>query len=78
MHTTQFTEDFKAIALGVILIPISHRDTPFGITYRSRGHFGIKHGGIGHIFESRTTSSQPIPTTNRNGTHVENMMGGNP
>jgi len=32
VHTTQFTEDFKAIALGVILIPIIPWDTSSGIT----------------------------------------------
>jgi hypothetical protein len=30
VHTTQFTEDFKAIALGVILIPI----IPWGYVFR--------------------------------------------
>jgi hypothetical protein len=30
-HTTQFTEDFKAIALGVILIPI----IPWGYVFRN-------------------------------------------
>jgi hypothetical protein len=43
VHTAQFTEDFKAIALGVILIPI----IPWGYVFRhylkKRGHVGTRH-----------------------------------
>ncbi len=41
VHTTQFTEDFKAIALGVILIPI----IPWGYVFR---HYLRKPGARWH------------------------------
>jgi hypothetical protein len=41
VHTTQFTEDFKAIALGVIVIPI----IPWGYVFR---HYLMKPGARWH------------------------------
>lgn len=53
VHTTQFAEDFKAIALGVILIPI----IPWGYVFRHyrrcRGHVGARHREYWGIFQRR-------------------------
>ena len=44
-HTAQFTEDFKAIALGVILIPIIPWGYVFQHYLKDPGRDGVKHSG---------------------------------